>query len=409
MIIRPKKQKLIVKNIKLLIILTYLCVMVCQPAGAFPVRCGGNFQNFINEFFEQSFLNGISEEVLMSLSGKLKRDQKVLLYDRSQKSFKMSFMEFSDRAVNAYRIQTGKQKIQKFSKLFNLLEAKYGIPSEVVTAFWAMETDFGAVQGNFNTLNSLATLAHDCRRSEMFQTELLAALRLMDEKRITSEITGAWAGEIGQVQMLPKDILLFGVDGNSDGKIDLKNTAEDAVSTAFAVLAHLGWRPNEPWLDEVTLIDNFRFEEAGFGRERTVKDWINLGVSNVQSAAQSLNPKATLLLPQGHHGPSFLAYPNYQVFLKWNQSFIYTVAAAYLANRLTGKEAYSHSNPEDILDHNDMIILQNKLLNLGQDVGDLDGILGAKTRQAVRKWQLKIGFVADGWPTRDFLKTLQNY
>ncbi len=374
-----------------------------------PIPCGGKFENFLSNFLQEATIIGISKNTIKVVSELIEQDKKVLFYDRSQKSFKMSFLEFSERAVNDYRLKTGKKKIQAFQEIFLEMETIHGIPAEIVTSFWAMETDYGAVQGDFNTLNSLATLAHDCRRSKMFQLEFLAALKLIGEDRIDFNTKGAWAGEIGQVQMLPRDILRFGKDGNSDGKIDLRVSPEDAIATAFELIAHLGWRPNEPWLDEVILKKNFKFEEAGFGRGRSVRDWASLGVRNIPVSILNANTDATLLLPQGHKGPSFLAYPNYEIFLKWNDSFIYTVAAAYLAKRLQGSKSFTHTQPEKILNQNDMIILQERLFKLGEDVGKLDGILGAKTRQAVRKWQIKLGFIGDSWPTRQFLQVLKAY
>ena len=387
-------------------VLVHCWGMASSSETSLPIKCGGSFQNFLEEFLLTVSKTGISEITVVTALKKITQDKKVLLHDRSQKSFKMGFIDFSKRAVNQYRIQTGKKKIQEFSELFKKLENRYGIPSEIVVAFWAMETDFGAVQGNFITINSLATLAHDCRRSELFQLELFHALKLIDIGSLQFDGMGAWAGEIGQVQMLPSDILIYGTDGNNDGNVDLKSTPEDALATAYKLIYHLGWEPNDPWLDEVVLKENFQFGEAGFGRQRSVRDWKELGVDGISNAIIEKNLEAVLLLPQGHKGPSFLAYPNYMMFLKWNDSFIYTVSAAYLANRLQGEASFAHTNPEEILEYDDMIRLQKKLVALGEDVGKIDGILGAKTRQAVRKWQIKRGFIADSWPTRHFLSSL---
>ena len=383
-------------------------VFSSMPAHGISIKCGGKFSNFVERFTSEARELGLKESTLNGVLDLVKQDEKVLAFDRSQKSFRMSFLEFSEKAVNQYRIINGRKKIKSFSELFDYLEYEYGIPSEVVVAFWAMETDFGAVQGNFNTLNALATLAHDCRRSQMFQIEFLAALRLIDHKIIDFDTIGAWAGEIGQVQMLPSDILIFGKDGNGDSNIDLKGSPEDAITTAYELVSHLGWEPNQPWLDEVRLDKNFKFDEAGFGRGRSVEDWVKLGVRGIPISTIESNIDALLLLPQGKNGPSFLAYPNYKIFLEWNDSFIYTVTAAYLAKRLQGDAPFSHMDPENILDNEAMLELQERLANMGEDVGEIDGILGAKTRQAVRKWQLKTGFVADSWPTEDFLEVIRS-
>ena len=218
----------------------------------------------------------------------------------------------------------------------------------MITAFWAMETDFGAVQGNFNTLNSLASLAFDCRRPELFQPEFIAAMQLIERGDIDYDTTGAWAGEIGQVQMLPQDILEFGIDGNKDGKISLKETPEDAILTAANLINHMGWAKGEAWLEEVILPKDFYWELAGFGRGRALKDWENLGLKlRGEKLKIDKNLYSTLLLPQGKNGPAFLAFKNFEVYLKWNDSFIYTVTAAHLAKRLGGCLLYTSPSPRD--------------------------------------------------------------
>ena len=371
-------------------------------------NCGGDFGLFLTEVEEHATKLGVSREVLRKTIRQTKFNPKIIELDRKQRSFKLSFLDFSKRAINDYRLVNGKKKFKKYQAVFDEAVASYGVPKEVITAFWAMETDFGAVQGDFNTLNSLASLASDCRRPELFQPELIAAMQLIERGDIDNDTTGAWAGEIGQVQMLPKDILEFGIDGNKDGRISLKETPEDAILTAANLINHMGWVKGAPWLEEVILPEDFYWQLAGFGRERSLKDWKNLGVKlREEKLRKDDNLYSTLLLPQGKKGPAFLAFKNFEVYLKWNDSFIYTVTAAHLAKRLGGAKKYIHKNPSDILDVESMITLQNLLKSQGYDVGKVDGILGAKTRQAVRLVQLEFGLSADSWPTNEFLRKLQ--
>jgi len=401
-------EKKIPSNIlTFILVLTHWIAVPISAGNAFPISCGGSFKDFLNNFSSEAAIIGIPETTL-EIIGKIKQDQKVLIYDRSQKSFKMSFIDFAERAVNDYRIKTGRKKIQKYSKLFNEFEDRYGIPSEVITAFWAMETDFGAVQGDIHTLSALATLAHDCRRPEMFQPEYIAAINLFSKGIIDLKTTGAWAGEVGQVQMLPSDILKFGKDGDNDGFIDLKKSPEDAILTAAALISELGWEPNQPWIEEVIIDDkNFPWKEAGFGRDRKISSWKKLGIiSRNKKFMASDNTKATLLLPQGLKGPKFLAYSNYNIYLKWNDSFIYTVTAAHLASRFSGQKKFLSNKPDKILSLEQMIKLQNILQSNGYNVGKVDGILGRQTRQSVRSIQIKLGLPADSWPTDDLLNIL---
>ena len=370
-------------------------------------NCGGDFSDFLKEAERYAIGIGVSPEVVKKTIRLAKFNPKIIKLDRQQRSFKLSFLDFSNRAINDYRLVNGKKKFKKYQAVFDKALAVYGVPKEVITAFWAMETDFGAVQGDFNTLNSLASLAFDCRRPELFQPELIAAMQLIERGDIHYDTKGAWAGEIGQVQMLPQDILEFGIDGNKDGQISLKETPEDAILTAANLINHMGWVKGEAWLEEVILPKDFYWELAGFRRGRALKDWENLGLKlRGEKLKIDENLYSTLLLPQGKEGPAFLAFENFEVYLKWNDSFIYTVTAAHLAKRLGGAKKYKHNNPSDILDIEAMIKLQNVLRSKGYDVGKVDGILGAKTRQAVRSVQLEFGLSADSWPTKELLRKL---
>ena len=397
-------MKFFLKNLVFLLILGVPGIV----SGKTFTNCGRDFNFFLKEAEEHATELGISSEVIRNTIRQIKFNPKIIELDRKQRSFKLSFLDFSKRAINDYRLVNGKKKFEKFKIVFDKAVTLYGVPKEVITAFWAMETDFGAVQGNFNTLNSLASLAFDCRRPELFQPEFIAAMQLIDRGDIDYNTTGAWAGEIGQVQMLPKDILEFGIDGNKDGQISLKETPEDAILTAANLINHMGWVKGVPWLEEVILPEGFYWQLAGFGRGRFLKDWKALGIKfRKEKPIIDENFYSTLLLPQGKNGPAFLAFKNFEVYLKWNDSFIYTVTAAHLAKRLGGAKKYIHNNPSDILDIESMVKLQNLLKSRGYDVGKVDGILGAKTRQAVRLVQLEYGFPADSWPTNELLRKLQ--
>jgi lytic murein transglycosylase len=277
----------------------------------------------------------------------------------------------------------------------------------VLTAFWAFETDYGAFQGDFNTLNSLVTLSHDCRRPELFQPQVFAALELYEAGAFNpATSTGAWAGEIGMVQMLPGDIIEAGVDGNGDGKIDLRKTPADALLSGANMLRGLGWRAGEPWLQEVTVPADLNWAETGLDTTKTVSDWAALGVSPRAGKLGAGNLTASIILPQGRKGPAFIAYPNFRVYFEWNQSFVYVTTAAYFATRLEGAPVFNAGNPDPAFTGQQMKALQKKLAARGHDVGKIDGILGAKTRTAIQTEQVRLGLPADAWPTAQLLNTL---
>jgi len=385
-----------------------LASLASTPAMAQAPACGGNFAQFIEGVKAEAMALGVSADVAQNALRRASIDNKVLSMDRAQGVFRQTFLEFSKRSVSSNRMQVGAKKIKQYANTFARAEAEYGVPAAVITAFWGLETDFGAVQGDFNTLNALATLAHDCRRPELFRPQLIAAIEMVGHGDLDpSGTTGAWAGEIGQVQMLPRDIIEYGLDGDGDGHVNLKTSSEDAIMTAAKFIKALGWRAGEPWLAEVSVPSgNFPYEKSGLGQGMKLSDWTAAGVSFRNGAPTSQNLSADLLFPQGRNGPAFLAFPNFSIYLEWNQSFIYTTSAAYFATRLAGAKPYDAGNPGNGLGDGAMRQLQEKLAGRGHDVGKIDGILGGGTRAAVRAEQLRLGLPADGWPDQTLLNKL---
>ncbi|WP_420336824.1 lytic murein transglycosylase [Roseibium sp.] len=369
-------------------------------------QCGGDFRQFLAGVKQEAVAKGLSPDAADRTLAGAQIDRKVLSRDRAQGVFKMTFLDFSKRVISSYRMKNGAANMKKHAAIFQRTENEYGIPAPVITAFWALETDFGAVQGDFNTVNALATLAHDCRRPELFRPQLIAAIEMVQHGDLDPQrTTGAWAGEIGMVQMLPEDIIKFGRDGDGDGHVKLKQSASDAILTAGAFINHLGWRQGEPWLQEVTVPQTLNWYETGLGKTKTGAQWAALGVQP-RWGQISPNLPASLLLPQGRKGPAFLAYPNFDIYLEWNQSLIYTTSAAYFATRLAGAPRYNAGNPDQGLNDAQMKQLQTKLQARGYDVGKIDGILGAGTRGAVQDMQQKLGMPADAWPTPALLNKL---
>lgn len=369
------------------------------------VPCGGTFSGFVNDLKKEAIAEGHSRKNVNNFFANVAQDQATLKADRAQGVFQKPFLEFSQRLISSHRFNTGKSKAQQHANTFARIEQNYGVSRGVLLAFWAFETDFGGFQGNFNTLNSLVTLAHDCRRPELFRPQVFAALELYESGDFSpTKTTGAWAGEIGMVQMLPEDIIVNGVDGDGDGKVSLKTSVTDALMSGGKMLQHLGWQKGQPWLQEVTVPSKMDWSLSGLETKKSTKEWSRLGVKPRQGKLANL--PASLVLPQGHKGPAFIAYPNFDVYFEWNQSFIYVTTAAYFATRLEGAAPYNAGNPDVGLTGQQMKQLQRKLQSKGYDVGKVDGILGAKTRNAVQREQERLGLPADAWPTPALLNRL---
>ncbi len=378
-----------------------------MPATA-AMACGGSFQGFVSDLKAEAVRNGASRAATDRFFANVQKDDAVLRADRSQGIFTRPFLDFSSRLISQNRFQNGQLNGRKWDAVFNKIDRDYGVSRGVLLAFWAFETDFGAVQGDFNTVNALVTLAHDCRRPELFRPQVFAALELFERGDLDPlRTTGAWAGEIGMVQMLPKDIIENGVDGDGDGHVTLKTSPADALMSGAKMLNSLGWRPGEPWLQEVTVPRNFDLSQTGLDKKKDrARDWVQVGIVPRTGTLFAPNLPAAIILPQGHRGPAFLAYPNFDVFFEWNQSFVYVTTAAYFATRLEGGPPLNPGDPEPGLDRDAMKVLQQKLQARGYDVGGIDGILGANTRAAVQAEQKRLGQPADAWPTQALLNAL---
>ncbi|MCA1439601.1 lytic murein transglycosylase [Ensifer sp. IC4062] len=378
-----------------------------QPQTTSPAACGGDLAAFLEGVKGEAVAKGIPADVADRALAGATVDKKVLSRDRAQGVFKQTFTEFSKRTVSKARLDIGAQKMSEYADFFARAESEFGVPAPVITAFWAMETDFGAVQGDFNTRDALVTLAHDCRRPEMFRPQLLAAIEMVQHGDLDpATTTGAWAGEIGQVQMLPEDIIAYGIDGDGDGHVNLKKSSPDAILTAAKFIQSLGFKAGQPWIQEVSVPENLPWEKTGLQSGMTAGDWFALGVTPRDGNTANSALEASLVLPQGRKGVAFLTYPNFKIYLEWNQSFIYTTSAAYFATRLAGAPPYQAGNPEPGLGDLEMKALQTRLQALGHDVGKIDGILGSGTRTALQKEQLKLGLPADGWATPELLGAL---
>ncbi len=354
---------------------------------------------------------GISRRAITVLDG-MTYDPAVIKRDRAQSVFSLTFLDFQARLISANRMNKGAALIKQHAAIFKTVEQRYGVPPSVITAFWGLETDFGGYMGDFHTIRSLATLSYDCRRPEKFRPQVFAALQIIDRGDMTEDdMVGAWAGEIGQVQFLPADFLESGVDADGDGHVDLKRSIPDILNSTGSLLVHHGWKANQPWLQEVTVPGEMPWEEADIAIQHSRAEWAKWGVKLASGKPLKADKmQASLLLPMGRHGPGFLAYDNFtKVYLKWNESLIYSTTAAYFATRLAGAPAVGKGNgPVNALDYNQIMELQKVLTRKGYDVGKIDGKLGAQSRAAVKAVQIKFGLPANSWPTPELLDRLRN-
>jgi len=372
--------------------------------------CGGPFEEWLAAFRREALSQGITSQTLATAAPLLKIDAAVLRKDRGQQVFAQTFVEFAARMAEGYRLPQGKERIKQNAATFARIERDFGVPAPVIVAYWALETDFGANMGDVPTLRALSTLAHDCRRPDLFRAQLLAALRILQNGDLTlSQMKGPFAGELGQLQFLPANYLEFAVDYDGDGHRNLIRSTPDALASAANFAAKLGWRRGEPWLEEVRVPADLSWDQSGLDIRHPRSQWAQWGVTRAHGEELKRDGlEASLLLPMGRHGPAFLAYPNFQlVYLEWNQSFVYATTAAYLATRIGGQPRMTSTGKVVSLSVDQMKQLQQELLRRLYDIGKIDGVLGNRTRVAVRDVQKKLGMPADSYPTVELLRKLR--
>lgn len=389
------------------ILLSSQLTLAITQKEAIYVNCGGDFDQFKRSFKEVAIRLGYSDVATNMVLNNAYYDANVIVNSQRKGVFKQNFSEFYNKRLDQGVLVAAKTKLKKNIGIFQQAEDRFGVSKEVLVVFWGLETSFGGFQGDFNTVSSLATLSYDCSRPQLFQPQLLAAIELTQRGWLDPRTsTGAWAGEIGQFQFLPQNIIDFGVDGDGDGVIDLKNSVADAVLSAAKMLQFEGWRTSSPWIEEVQLDADSKqaWSYSGFDFKLSRSEWNALGVRDNLGGKLKSNPTltASLIAPEGHTGSVFLVYENFDVFLKWNQSLIYTLSAANLANSLVPGIVPLHAKTvTNGLTSEQLVRLQKFLQRYGYDVGEADGVLGAGTRAAVKDVQKQNNLIQDGWPTID--------
>jgi membrane-bound lytic murein transglycosylase B len=354
---------------------------------------------------------GISMDTLHTALADIAPITRVLELDRRQPEFTQTFWTYMDKRVTPERVARGRALLVEHKDLLDAVRRRYGVQPRFLVAFWGLESNFGDFTGGFPVIGALATLAYDERRSAFFRSQLLDALKIVDEGHIAAaEMTGSWAGAMGQVQFIPSTFVRYAVDNDGDGRRDIWHTLPDVFASAANYLSRIGWRGDETWGREVRLPADFDWDLASLKVRKPIAEWQRLGV---RRADGSDLPKAdmagAIVLPAGHKGTAFLVYGNFDSILTWNRSILYALAVGHLADRLVGKgpllaERPAHDRP---LSRAEVEEIQSLLARLGFDPGTPDGVLGAKTRAALRAYQRQSDLAPDGYPTPEVLQRLR--
>jgi lytic murein transglycosylase len=368
------------------------------------------FDTWLLDFRGRALAAGLSPQLLdRELSG-VTPDPKVISLDSRQPEFSKPVGAYIAGVISDDRVAVGRRKRDELAFL-PTIEARYGVPRDILLAVWAMESAFGKIQGNFDVVRSMASLAADGRRRNWAEGELIAALKIIASGEDTrAQLKGSWAGAMGQTQFLPSNYLSTAVDWDGDGRRDIWGSDSDSLASAANLLKKGGWKPGVGWAKEVILPAGFDYGLAEGPRE-VPSWWEAKGVKRADglpwTAADAASP-AGLILPAGWSGPAFLALPNHFAIRTYNNSTSYALGIGLLADRFAGGGPLVAAWPvETPLSLADRMAAQIALGRLGFDPGPADGVVGAGTRKALRAWQADRKLPADGYLSSDMVARLK--
>ncbi len=368
------------------------------------------YREFVEEFRTLARRHGIPESLYDRAFRGLTPDPEVIERNNRQPEFVLPPSHYMALMVTDTRVREGRRKLSEYGSALDRIERRYGVDPHVLTAIWGMETLYGTLRGERNVIRSLSTLGYKGRRAKFGRTQLLAALKILKAGDIPLDrMTGSWAGAMGHTQFIPTSYAAYAVDFTGDGRRDIWDSPQDALASTANYLRRNGWVPGRPWGHEVVLPERFDAGLAGRGNERTIRQWQRLGL---RAAGRQPFPhpgdRAYLYLPAGREGPAFLLRRNFRSIMRYNPAHKYALAVGHLTDRLRG-EKRTPAWPDGIVPMAEpqRKELQRLLAAKGYDIGDVDGIIGPRTRAAVRDYQRKRQRRVDGFPRPELLNLLR--
>ena len=362
---------------------------------------------FIQKAIEMGFSKDLTETFILPAA----IEEKALERDMQQPEFNTPIWSYLDRAENPSRIKNGIEKLRENEILLNKIEDKYKVSKHVLIAIWGLESAFGEIMGNYNPVNSLSTFAFEGRRSKFGEQQLLALLSLLSDGSVQkNQLVSSWAGAMGMMQFIPTTFRDYAIDFDNDGNKDLWSNKSDALSSAAHYLSRHGWRWEEPVVIEVKTKQGFDFSVTE-NSQKTVNEWLDLGVTQTTGHGNleiHKTLKAKLIVPSGHKGPKLLIFKNFDVIKKYNNSTSYALAVISLANSLNEKVTITADWPrsDKLLSLADRTSAQQKLKELGYELGEVDGVIGPNSRRAIQQWQKDVDMPEDGYLEKNILDIL---
>ncbi len=371
-----------------------------------------NFRNCVEHMWPLAARRAVSRRVFAAYTGSLTPDLRIMDLLDNQPEFTKSFWDYLDILVNDARIQAGRELLEKYRATFDAVEKAYGVDRHIVAAIWGVESNYGIMGGERPVIRSTATLACVGRRQNYFREEFLSTLEILQRGDVKPDrLVGSWAGAFGPTQFMPTSFKKYAVDFDRDGRRDVVDSVPDVIASTANNLRKDGWVSGLTWGYEVVVPASFNFMLADHARTMTIRDWQRHGITRPGGKPfPRADDHAFLLVPAGVQGPGFLMLQNFRVIMKYNPAEAYALAIGHLADRLRGAEPFVQDWPryERVLSRSERLELQQLLARHGYNVGEPDGQIGARTREAIRDFQSRIGQVPDGFASAVVLDKLRS-
>lgn len=375
-----------------------------------------NFQNCLANLRSQAVARGVSGSTYDRYTQNLSPDYSVIERLNYQPEFSTPIWDYLSGLVDEERVQLGRQKLQQHREVLNRVAATYGVPAEMVVAVWGVESNFGDISGKYPLLQALGTLSCEGRRQSYFRGEFFTTMKLLQRGDVREEhLKGSWAGAFGHTQFMPSTYDELAVDFDGDGRRDLVSSIPDALASTANFLSKRGWQSGQPWGFEVKIPQGMSVSGEGRRNKKSLSSWINQGVVRADGSPLiqgnlSQSSQAGLLAPAGPNGPVFLVFKNFDAIYSYNAAESYALAIAHLSDRLQGKGSFTATWPTDDpgTSRAERREIQQFLLNRGYDIGAVDGLIGDKTRQAIRQEQQRLGLSPTGRAGQQILRAFRN-
>ena len=391
----------------LLLVAAFSTLAVSAPVAADEVA----FKSCVADLRGEAIRQGVREEVFDAQIADLAPDMAVLGFLDAQPEFVTPIWDYLAALVDEERVTDGTAMLSEWKTVLERVEAEYGIDRATVVAVWGVESNYGRNFGSRPLLSSLSTLSCFGRRQAFFRGEFITTLKIVQEGHVAPErLTGSWAGAFGHTQFMPSTFMRLAVDFDGDGRRDLVDSVPDALASTANFLKRAGWRSDLPWGFEVGLPAGMKVSDAGRKNKRAVSEWVARGVKRLDGRPMpAAGTQAALLLPAGEAGPAFLITRNFDALYSYNAAESYGLAIAHLSDRLRGGRPFVTPWPTEDpgLSRAERRELQSLLISRGHDIGEVDGMIGARTRDALKLEQTRLGLEPSGRAGQRALQALR--